>query len=148
MQKVSIYLETSIKGFNKTLGWYGYIVEYIDSQGGKHIRDSYQCAEGVTPNMITLMAFCDALDRLTRDCRITVYTDSDYLRESCMNRLNRWKENGWMTAHRESVRNKALWQRAAEKMSGHIITFGTEEDHAYKDQMKEELRKRRMGYAV
>lgn len=143
MQEVSIYLETSIRGLNKTIGWYGYIVEYIDSRGGKHIRDAYKYEMGVTPNMLILTAFCAALDRLAKDCRITVYTDSVYLRESCEKRLMRWKENGWKTAHNETIKNKGLWQQVSEKMERHIVRFGAEEDHEYRDRMKAEIADRR-----
>ncbi len=145
MQKVNIYLETSIRGLNKTIGWYGYIVEYIDSRGGKHTRDAYKYEMGVTPNMLILIALCAALERLTKDCKVTVYTDNVYLRESCEKRLMRWKENGWQTAHKEPVKNKALWQQVSEKMDRHVVRFGAEENHEYRDQMKAELANRRNG---
>lgn len=145
MQKVNIYLETSIRGCNKTIGWYGYIVEYIDHKGQKHIRDTYKYEMGVTPNMLILKAFCAALDRLTRGCEIMVYTDNIYLRESCEKRLMRWRENGWKTAHNETIRNKELWQQVSEKTVGHIIRFGTEYHHEYKNQMTAELIKRKTG---
>lgn len=148
MQKVNVCLETSIRRLSRTIGWYGYIVEYIDSRGGKHVREDYRYETGVTPNMLILRAFCAALDRITKDCRITVYTDSAYLRESCMKRLVHWKENGWKTAHNEQIKNKALWQQVSEKTSRHIIAFEAEYHHEYKNHMAAELANRRMGHAV
>lgn len=145
MQKVNIYLETSIRGLNRTIGWYGYIVEYIDSHGEPHTIDAYAYETGVTPNMLILMAFCAALNRMKKSCRITVYTDSIYLRESCEKRLRHWKENGWMTAHNEPIKNRDLWQQVSEKISGHVITFSTEYHHGYKNRMVAELANRRMG---
>ncbi len=149
MQEVSIYLVTRIRGCNKTIGWYGYIAEYVDSQGREHIRDAYKYVMGVTPNMLTLMAFCAALDEIRKACKIKVYTDSAYLRESCEKRLMRWKENGWQTAHKEPIRNKELWQQVSEKISRHVIRFGTEEDPDYKsryrDRIGEEIERRKAG---
>lgn len=148
MQKVNIYLETSIRGLNRTIGWYGYIAEYIDSRGEKHTIDAYKCEMGVTPNMLILMAFCAALDRMNKGCRITVYTDSIYLRESCEKRLRNWRENGWKTAHNEQIKNRDLWQKVSEKISRHVITFSAEYHHEYKNRMAAELTNRRMGHAV
>ncbi len=145
MQKVNIYLETNIRGLNRTVGWYGYTMEYIDSHGGKHTREGHKCEMGVTPNMLILMAFCAALNRLTKSCRITVYTDSVYLRESCEKRLMHWKENGWKTAHNESIKNRDLWQQVSEKLDMHVILFGAEEDNEYRERMKAELADRRAG---
>ena len=152
MQEVSIYLETSIRGLNKTIGWYGYIVEYIDSHGREHTRGGCNYKMGVTPNMLILTAFCAALDELKKGCRIRVYTDNAYLRESCERRLIRWRENGWKTAHKEPIRNMALWQQVSEKISVHVIRFGTEEDPDYKgkyrDQIGEEIERRKAENAV
>lgn len=143
MYKVNIYLETSIKGLKRTVGWYGYILEYTDAKGVRHVRDCYKNEMGVTPNMLILMAFCASLERLTKESEITVYTDNLYLRESCIKRLKHWKENGWKTAHGEPVKNKGLWQQVSEKMSGHNVIFSTEYHHRYKNQMAAELANRR-----
>lgn len=146
MYKVNLYLETSIRGLKKTVGWYGYLLEYTDPKGNRHVRDAYECKIGVTPNMLILMAFCASLNRLTRESEITVFTDHAYLREGCMRRLELWKENGWKTAHGEPVRNKELWQQVSEKISRHRITFCSEYHHEYKNRMSTELTNRRMGY--
>lgn len=145
MQKVNIYLETSIRGLNRTVGWYGYLVEYIDGRGKAHTREAYGYEMGVTPNMLILKVFCAALDRMTRSCAITVYTDSTYLREGCERRLERWKENGWKTAHNEEIKNRALWQQISEKISAHEVAFAAEYHHAHKNRMAAELINRRMG---
>lgn len=145
MQKVNIYLEISIRGLKRTAGWYGYVLEYIDGRGKKHTRDAYKCEMGVTPNMLILTAFCAALNRLTKECKITVHTDNVYLRESCETRLMRWRENGWKTARGEQIKNKALWQQVSEKMLRHVIRFSTEEHHEYKSRMMTELTNRREG---
>ena len=106
MYEVNLYLETSIRGLKKTIGWYGYVLEYIDQKGGKHIRDAYQYEVGVTPNMLVLMAFCASMDRLTRESIVTVLTDNAYLRERCMRRMALWRNNVWKTAHGEPDKHK------------------------------------------
>ena len=146
MYKVNLYLETSIRGLQKTIGWYGYVLEYMDRKGSRHIREAYKYEVGVTPNMIVLMALDAALGRLNRESEVTVFSDNVYLREGCMRRLKLWQENGWKTAHGEPVKNKVLWQQVAEKMSRHRVTFSSEYHHEYKNRMSAELTNRRMGY--
>lgn len=145
MFKVNVYLETSVRGLKKTIGWYGYLVEYIDGRGGTHIRENYKMKMDVTPNMASLLAFIGALDCLGRSSEITVFTDNAYLRENFTKNLGSWKENGWVTAHGEPVRNKGLWNQIVEKASGHVIAFDRTYHHEYKNKMAAELAERRMG---
>ncbi len=145
MFKVNMYLDVSVRGIKKTLGWYGYLVEYTDSRGEKHIREDYRMERNVTPNMAVLMAFIGALDCLGKASEIIVFTDHAYLRENFIKNLDTWKENGWMTAHGEEVRNKGLWEKIIEKTSGHAVTFSKKYHHEYKNKMAAELAKRRMG---
>lgn len=146
MFKVNVYLETSVRGLKKTVGWYGYLVEYIDSRGERHIREEYRMEMDVTPNMAALMAFSSSLDRLTKASEITVFTDSAYLREGFGKRLPLWRENGWKTAHGEPIKNRRLWKAVSEKASKHVIRFDSEYHHVYKNKMAAELVNRRMGY--
>lgn len=144
MFKVNMYLDVSIRGIKKTLGWYGYLVEYTDSRGKKHIREDYKMKMDVTPNMAALMAFIGGLDYLGKASEITVFTDNAYLRENFAKNLDSWRENGWMTAHGEPIRNKELWCQIAEKTSGHVIAFDRTYHHEYKNKMVAELARRRM----
>lgn len=147
MFKVNIYLETSVRGLKRTVGWYGYLVEYIDGKGQKHIREDYGVEMAVTPNMTILTAFIASLGQLARASEITVFTDNAYLRESYEKRLPCWRENGWKTAHGEPIKNQKLWQMVAEKTSMHIVRFDSEYHHEYKTKMAAELVNRRMGNA-
>lgn len=145
MYQVNVYLETSIKGVKKTIGWYGYLLEWIDSKGKLHTLHDFRYETGVTPNMLILIALCAALNRMTKESEITVYTDNQYLRSGYIKYLPGWKENGWKTARGEQIKNLQLWQQVVEKTARHAITFNAEYHHGYKNWMASELQKRRLG---
>ena len=144
MYQINMYLETSIKGIKKTIGWYGYVVEWINEKGEARTREDFQCEVGVTPNMLALITFLAALDRIVPDSEITVYTDNLYLREGYTRHLETWKGNGWKTAHGEPVKNLNLWQQVAEKTSRHAVRFETEYHHSYKNWMVAQIQERKM----
>lgn len=143
MYQINMYLETSIKGIKKTIGWYGYLLEWMDRNQEPHTISDFRYENGVTPNMLSLIAFCAALNRITKDSEITVFTDHLYLREGYARYLPVWKENGWKTAHGDSIKNMSLWQQIAEKTRNHQITFNPEYHHSYKNWMVSELARRK-----
>ncbi len=143
MYQINMYIETSIRGVKKTIGWYGYLLEWLDSTGTPHTVSHFQYEIGVTPNMLSLTAFCAALDRLTKDSEITVFTDNLYLREGYTRYLPVWKENGWKTAHKYPIKNRQSWQQIAEKTKRHTIIFHSGSSHSYKDWMLREIQERK-----
>jgi len=45
---------------------------------------------------------------------IVVTTDSTYVRNGITQWIRKWKKNGWMTAARQPVKNRELWQSLDE----------------------------------
>jgi len=76
-----------------------------------------------TNNRMELMAAIQALEALKRPARITLYTDSAYLRDGIMRWLPRWKKAGWLTADRKPVKNIDLWQRLEAAAATHVIEW-------------------------
>lgn len=144
MYQINMYLVTSIKGIKKTVGWYGYVVEWFNSKKEVRTREDFKCEIGVTPNMLSLIAFLAALDRIIPDSEITVYTDNLYLREGYTQYMPVWKTNGWKTAHGDPIKNMALWQEIAEKTARHVIRFEKECHHSYKNWMVGQIQERKM----
>jgi ribonuclease HI len=64
-----------------------------------------------TNNRMELMAAIAALELLKRPCRVTLWTDSTYVRDGITKWVKGWKARGWKTAAREPVKNVDLWQR-------------------------------------
>jgi len=71
-----------------------------------------------TNNRMELMAAIKALEALTKPCRVTLSTDSNYVRDGIMKWIHGWQHNGWRTADRKPVKNAELWQAllAASKL--------------------------------
>ena len=55
-----------------------------------------------------------ALKSLKEPCEVTLFTDSEYLREGITEWLPRWKANHWRTADRKAVKNDDLWRHTRQ----------------------------------
>ena len=77
-----------------------------------------------------LMAAISALEALKKPCRVDLHTDSQYLRDGVTTYLARWKQNGWRTADKKSVKNIDLWQRLDTAMRHHQIRWHWLRGHA------------------
>jgi ribonuclease HI len=77
-----------------------------------------------------LTAAIEALDTLTRPCRVELYTDSNYVRQGITQWLRRWKANGWKTAAKAPVKNAELWRALDQACQRHAITWHWVKGHA------------------
>lgn len=83
-----------------------------------------------TNNRMELMAAISALESLTRPTRITVVTDSAYVKNGVTQWIHGWKRNGWKTAARKPVKNAELWQRLDAAQATHDVDWKWVKGHA------------------
>ncbi len=76
-----------------------------------------------TNNRMELMAAISALEALKRPAKVTLYTDSIYLKDGITRWLAQWKKRGWKTADKKPVKNVDLWQRLEAVASPHQIDW-------------------------
>ena len=76
-----------------------------------------------TNNRMELMAAIQALESLKRACRVTIHTDSTYVRNGITQWIERWKAKGWKTADNKPVKNVDLWKRLEDAAASHDITW-------------------------
>lgn len=76
-----------------------------------------------TNNRMELTAPIEALGTLKRRCRVTIYTDSQYLRNGITQWIHAWKARGWQTADRKPVKNIDLWQRLDALVQQHDVEW-------------------------
>lgn len=76
-----------------------------------------------TNNRMEMTAVIEALRALKRPCRVSIYTDSRYLKEGITHWIHRWKLNGWKTSDGTPVKNKDLWIALEEASRGHQIQW-------------------------
>jgi ribonuclease HI len=77
-----------------------------------------------------LRAAISALEALKEPCEVTVFTDSEYLRQGIMEWLPRWKANQWRTVDRKAVKNDDLWRQLDQTASRHRIIWEWLKGHA------------------
>jgi len=63
-----------------------------------------------TNNRMELMAAIKGLEALTRPCRVTLSTDSMYVKDGITKWVHNWRRNGWRTADKKPVKNAELWK--------------------------------------
>ncbi len=83
---------------------------------GVLIRDGAQETEllgserHTTNNRMELVAAIRALDAVSPECPVAVYTDSQYVRNGVTQWMPKWRVNGWKTAAKKPVKNQDLWK--------------------------------------
>ncbi len=76
------------------------------------------------------MAAIVALESLSRECSVVLYTDSEYLRRGITEWLSQWKSRNWKTAARKPVKNIDLWQRLDKIAAIHEIEWHWVKGHS------------------
>jgi ribonuclease HI len=117
-QHVTIYTDGACSG-NPGPGGYAAIMMY----GDKRLELS-QGYRKTTNNRMELLAVITALERLTRPCKVTLYSDSEYVVNAIKKGwLENWQKKGWRKADRKPVLNVDLWQRLVPLLEKHEIEF-------------------------
>lgn len=83
-----------------------------------------------TNNRMELMAAIQALAALTRSGRVSLTTDSQYVRQGITGWVAKWKKNGWKTAARKPVKNQDLWVELDKLTESHEIEWHWVKGHS------------------
>jgi ribonuclease HI len=122
--KVVIYSDGACKGNPGPGGWGVWL------QSGEHSKELWGGAPATTNNRMELTAVIEALASLKRNCDITLYTDSEYLKNGITTWIHGWKKKGWKTAAGQPVKNIELWQRLEALTALHSIEWRWVKGHA------------------
>jgi ribonuclease HI len=78
-----------------------------------------------------LMAAIIGLEALREKCRVTLYSDSEYLVKAIVRGWARkWRANGWKRSKRQRALNSDLWERLLQLCDYHEIEFSWVKGHA------------------
>ncbi|PJD93689.1 MAG: ribonuclease HI [Legionella sp.] len=121
---VIIFTDGACKGNPGPGGW-GAILRYQDQE-----REMKGAEAMTTNNRMELTAAIEALHSLTRSCEVSLYTDSDYLRQGMQSWLAQWKKKGWRNSKNEAVKNIDLWMRLDELAAKHQIHWHWVKGHS------------------
>ncbi|WP_138470512.1 ribonuclease HI [Poseidonocella sp. HB161398] len=83
-----------------------------------------------TNNRMELLAAISALEALSRPSKLTVVTDSAYVKNGITQWIEGWKRKGWKTASKAPVKNVDLWQRLDTARQRHDVTWDWVKGHA------------------
>ena len=119
-----IYTDGACSGNPGPGGW-GAVLRY---QG---VEKELLGGERETPNnRMEMLAAIHALEAMKRPVRAIIHTDSTYLRDGITKLIYAWKERGWKTAAKKSVKNVDLWQRLEAAMAPHEVEWLWVKGHA------------------
>lgn len=124
MKEVVIYTDGACKG-NPGIGGWGAWLTF-----GGHEKRLCGGERDTTNNRMELMGAIEGLKALKEACDVTLYTDSSYVQKGITQWLAGWKKKGWMTASKQPVKNKDLWQALDEACQKHQVTWKWVKGHA------------------
>jgi ribonuclease HI len=113
MGQVEIFTDGACRGNPGPGGW-GALLRYNGNE-----KELYGAEARTTNNRMELLAAIKALEELKRPCKVTITTDSNYVRKGITEWLQGWKQRGWKTAAKDPVRNVELWQRLEQAVNRH-----------------------------
>jgi len=121
---VIIYTDGACSGNPGPGGW-GAILKFGSEEkelsGGEH---------ETTNNRMEMMAAIEALRALKKPCRVTLVTDSNYLKDGITTWIHNWKKNGWRTAAKKPVKNADLWEALEKATEKHDVVWEWVKGHA------------------
>lgn len=117
MKNVRAFTDGACSGNPGPGGW-GAVLQF-----GDHERELHGGAADTTNNRMELTAAIEALKALSEPCRVSLTTDSTYVKDGITQWLVNWKRNGWKTAAKKPVKNQDLWQALDLETARHEIEW-------------------------
>jgi ribonuclease HI len=124
MSNVIIYTDGACRGNPGPGGWGALLI------AGQHEKELRGAEATTTNNRMELTAAIRALAALTRECDVTLYTDSQYVRKGITEWMSQWKLREWRTADKKPVKNIDLWQALEREIARHRIEWHWVKGHA------------------
>ncbi len=124
MSTVEMYTDGACRGNPGPGGW-GVLL-----RSGARERELSGAEAYTTNNRMEIMAAIRGLEALRQPCRVTIHTDSEYLRRGITEWLPQWKRRGWKTAARKPVKNDDLWRQLETLAGRHDVSWQWVRGHA------------------
>lgn len=124
MSEVELYCDGACRGNPGPGGW-GVLL-----RSGVNEKRLYGSAPQTTNNRMELQGAIEGLAALRKDCTVTVWTDSEYVKKGMTEWIEGWKARGWKTSARQPVKNADLWQRLEEETRRHQVEWRWVKGHA------------------
>ena len=123
--KYVIYTDGACSGNPGPGGWGAVILN--EEKNETNISGKEQ---STTNNRMELMAPIMALRKIKKASKITIYTDSIYLKNGITGWIKNWEKNGWKRADKKPVKNKDLWLTLNKLSKEQVIDWKWVKAHA------------------
>ena len=121
---VVIYTDGACSGNPGPGGWGAVMLS------GAHRKELKGGELATTNNRMELMAAIQALEALTKPCKVELHTDSQYVQKGIHEWIHGWKRRGWLTADKKPVKNDDLWKRLDAARLRHQVDWRWVKGHA------------------
>ena len=122
IREVELYTDGACSGNPGPGGW-AFILRDVKTQkeltGAGGERDS-------TNNRMELQAVIEGLRALKKRCRVTLYSDSNYVLQGLQTWMAGWKRKGWVRmegGRRKPVKNVEHWKELDRLITKHDLTY-------------------------
>ena len=116
-KQIIIYSDGACKGNPGKGGWGAVLI------AGKYQKHIAGFVERTTNNRMEITAVIEALKIIKKPSVMTIYSDSNYLKEGITNWIHSWKINNWKNKKKEPVKNIDLWQELESLTKQHQINW-------------------------
>jgi ribonuclease HI len=124
LKHVTIYTDGACIG-NPGLGGYGVVILY-----GGHRKEISGGFTRTTNNRMELMAAIVGLLALNQRCKVTLYSDSEYVVKAVTQGwAKRWRANGWKRNKKDMALNADLWEKLLDLCEQHEVQFNWVKGH-------------------
>lgn len=125
MKEVEIFTDGACKGNPGPGGW-GSILRYKGTE--KEISGG---EANTTNNKMELTAVIEALKLLKEPCKVTLYSDSQYVCNALkLGWAKKWQANNWMRNKKEPALNPDLWEALLKLCDVHQMEIVWVKGHA------------------
>jgi len=117
LSEVEIFCDGACSG-NPGPGGYGAILRCRGVE-----KELSGAEKQTTNNRMELTAALEALRQLTRPCKVTVTTDSQYLVKGMTEWFAAWQRKNWTNSKKEPVLNRDLWEALLDSVKLHNVSW-------------------------
>ena len=121
---VEVFTDGACRGNPGPGGW-GVVMRYNGTE-----KTLYGAEKETTNNRMELMAAIMGLEAINRRCKVSLTTDSKYVRDGISEWIHNWKKRGWKTASKDPVKNAELWKRLDKAREQHEVEWHWVKGHA------------------
>ncbi|SFR32013.1 ribonuclease HI [Litoreibacter janthinus] len=128
MAELFAYTDGACSGNPGPGGW-GAILIARDGEAVVKERELKGGEANTTNNRMEMLAAINALEALARSSKLTIVTDSAYVKDGITKWIHGWKAKGWKKKGGE-IKNLDLWKRLDEAQARHDVKWEWVKGHA------------------